>query len=112
MVVKRDGRREEFSRDKLEAGIGAAFSKRPISMQAIDEMLAKVADQISNEFDAEVPSNEIGLKVMNAIRDLDKVAYVRYSSIYRRFEEAGDFIEAVKQAETKRDTATQPLPGF
>jgi len=112
MVIKRDGRREEFSREKLQAGIGAAFSKRPISMQAIDEMLSRVADEIANEFDAEVPSSEIGRKVMNAIRDLDKVAYVRYASIYRRFEEAGDFIEAVKQAETKRDTATQPLPGF
>jgi transcriptional repressor NrdR len=112
MVIKRDGRREEFSREKLEAGIGAAFSKRPVSIQAIDEMLARVADEIANKFDAEVPTNEIGLKVMNAIRDLDKVAYVRYASIYRRFEEVEDFLEAVKRLETKRDTATQPLPGF
>mgnify|MGYP003795677061 CR=1 FL=1 len=112
MVIKRDGRREEFSRKKLEAGISAAFSKRPVSVQDIDEMLSRVADQISNDFDAEVPTNEIGLKVMNAIRDLDKVAYVRYASIYRRFEEVSDFLEAVKRLETKRDTATQPLPGF
>lgn len=112
MVVKRDDRREEFSREKLLSGISAAFSKRPVSLQDVEELAAKVADEISNEFDGEVPANEIGLKVMDRIRDMDKVAYVRYASIYRRFEEMADFLEAVKRLEAKRDTATQPLPGF
>jgi len=112
MVVKQDGRREEFSREKLQAGIDAAFSKRPVSVQDIEEMISRVSDEIGNENDTEVPTTAIGQKVMNAIRDLDKVAYVRYASIYRRFEEAEDFLEAVKQVETKRDTATFPLPGF
>lgn len=112
MVVKRDGRREEFSRDKLMEGVSAAFSKRPVSTQAVDEMLSKVVDDIANEFDSEVPTDEIGLKVMTGIRDLDKVAYVRYASIYRRFEEVEEFLEAIKRLEIKSDTATFPLPGF
>ncbi len=112
MVIKRDGRREEFSKEKLLSGIHAAFSKRPVSAEAVEEMVGKVTDAISNEFDAEVPSHEIGLRVMNQIRDMDKVAYVRYSSIYRRFEEVEDFVDAVKRLEAKRDTATFPLPGF
>jgi transcriptional repressor NrdR len=112
MVVKRDDRREEFSKEKLLAGITAAFSKRPVSMQAVEDLVSKVADEIANDFEGEVPANEIGLKVMNRIRDLDKVAYVRYASIYRRFDEAEDFLDAVKRLEVRRDTATQPLPGF
>jgi len=112
MVVKRDGRREEFSREKLMEGVSAAFSKRPVSTQAVDEMLSKVVDDIANEFDSEVPTDEIGLKVMTGIRDLDKVAYVRYASIYRRFEEVEEFLEAIKRLEIKSDTATFPLPGF
>tara|TARA_Y100001934_G_scaffold112849_1_gene138101 strand:- start:2054 stop:2392 length:339 start_codon:yes stop_codon:yes gene_type:complete len=112
MVIKRDGRREEFSRDKLIAGINASFSKRPVSTGEIEEMVSRVVEAIANKFDSEVPTNEIGLEVMSNIRDLDKVAYVRYASIYRRFEEAEDFLDTVKRLEVKRDTATFPLPGF
>ncbi len=112
MVVKRDGRREEFSREKLLEGVKAAFSKRPVSTQDVDEMITKVVDDIANEFDSEVPTDEIGRKVMPRIRDLDKVAYVRYASIYRRFEDVEEFLEAIKRLEIKSDTATFPLPGF
>lgn len=112
MVVKRDGRREEFSREKLLEGVKAAFAKRPVSTQDVDEMISKVVDDIANEFDAEVPTDEIGRKVMPRIRDLDKVAYVRYASIYRRFEDVEEFLEAIKRLEIKSDTATFPLPGF
>ena len=112
MVVKRDGRREEFSREKLLEGVKAAFSKRPVSTQDVDEMITKVVDDIANEFDSEVPTDEIGRKVMPRIRDLDKVAYVRYASIYRRLEDVEEFLEAIKRLEIKSDTATFPLPGF
>lgn len=112
MIIKRDGRREEFSKEKLLSGIKAAFAKRPVSSAAIEEMVDRVAGDLANDFDSEVPSSEIGSRVMNRIRDMDKVAYVRYASIYRRFEEAEDFLEALKRLEAKRDTATFPLPGF
>ena len=60
----------------------------------------------------EIPGREIGERVMQALREIDQVAYVRYASVYRRFEEADDFVEAVKKLETKHDTATYRLPGI
>lgn len=111
MVVKRDGRRESFSREKLVAGIEKAFQKRPVSNDLIHDLASKVLDQIAAEYDAEVPSTVIGEKVMGALREVDEVAYVRYASVYRRFQEATDFVQAVKKLEIKNDTATLRLPG-
>jgi transcriptional repressor NrdR len=112
MVVKRDGRREEFARDKLLSGISKACQKRPISQQAIEELTQHVYDTISKEYTEEVPGMAIGEVVMNGLREIDQVAYVRYASVYRRFEEAEDFVQAVKKLETKHDSATYRLPGF
>ena len=112
MVVKRDGRREEFSREKLLSGIAKACQKRPISQQTIEDVTQDVFDTVSQEFSEEVQGRDIGERVMNALREIDSVAYVRYASVYRRFEEAGDFVDAVKKLETKHDTATYRLPGI
>ena len=112
MVVKRDKRREEFSREKLFGGIAKACQKRPISHQTIENITQQVYDTITQEFHEEVPGREIGERVMAALREIDQVAYVRYASVYRRFEEADDFVEAVKRLETKHDTATYRLPGL
>jgi transcriptional repressor NrdR len=111
MVIKRDGRRETFSRDKLLQGIYKAFQKRPVSNEMIHDLVSKVVDQIAAEFDAEVPYTAIGERVMAALREVDEVAYVRYASVYRRFAEATDFVQAVKRLEIKNDTATLRLPG-
>ena len=112
MVVKRDGRREEFSREKLLAGIAKACQKRPISQQTIEDLAQRIHDSISDKFPEEVPGRVIGERMMEALREIDQVVYVRYASVYRRFEEAGDFVDAVKKLETKHDTATYRLPGF
>jgi len=112
MIVKRDGRREEFSRDKLLAGIAKACQKRPISQQTIEDLTQRVHDSVSDEYNEEVPGRAIGERLMEALREIDQVAYVRYASVYRRFEEAGDFVDAVKKLETKHDTTTYRLPGF
>tara|TARA_Y100000758_G_scaffold219005_1_gene157707 strand:- start:455 stop:940 length:486 start_codon:yes stop_codon:yes gene_type:complete len=112
MVVKRDGRREELSREKLLGGISKACQKRPISQQTIEDVTQRVLDTVSEEFPEEIPGREIGERVMQALREIDQVAYVRYASVYRRFEEADDFVEAVKKLETKHDTATYRLPGI
>jgi transcriptional repressor NrdR len=112
MVVKRDGRREEFARDKLLSGISKACQKRPISQQVIENLTQGIYDSISEEYSEEVPSMAIGEAVMNGLREIDQVAYVRYASVYRRFEEADDFVQAVKKLETKHDSATYRLPGF
>jgi transcriptional repressor NrdR len=111
MVIKRDGRREALSRDKLMMGIQKAFEKRPVNNEQMHDVGSRVMDQIAAEYDTEVPSTVIGEKVMGALREVDEVAYVRYASVYRRFQEATDFVQAVKKLEMKHDTATLRLPG-
>jgi len=103
MVIKRDGRREEFSRDKLLSGLRKACQKRPISPKVIEEVAEKIADELSDKYDREVPGMAVGERVMEALRELDKVAYVRFASVYRRFEEATEFVREVKKLEDKPD---------
>ena len=98
-VIKRDGRAEEFSREKLISGIKKACQKRPVPAKAIDDLIARIIDQIGENFDQEVPSLAIGERVMEGLRELDHVAYVRFASVYRRFQEASDFVQAVKKLE-------------
>lgn len=112
MVVKRDGRREEFSREKLLNGIRRACQKRPISEEALTGMVDRIIESLNNDFEGEVPSTEIGARVMEELRNVDLIAYVRFASVYRRFEEVTDFVHTVKKLERKSDTATIPLPGI
>lgn len=101
MVVKRDGRREEFSKDKLLSGLKKACQKRPISPKAIEDVLEKIVAAINEKYDSEVPGSFIGERVMTELRKLDDVAYVRFASVYRRFQEATDFVHEVKKLEDK-----------
>lgn len=112
VVVKRDGRREPFMKDKLRSGISRACDKRPLSPAAVEEVVERISAELHSEFDGEVPGTVIGERVMNELRVLDPVAYVRFASVYRRFEEATDFLQAVKKLEAPYDTATYRLPGF
>lgn len=113
VVVKRDGRREVFSREKLLGGLQKACEKRPISHELINDAAERITEELANAFDREVPVSAIGERVMDALRGLDKVAYVRYASVYRRFEEADEFVEVVTKLEQQRhDTATLRLPGI
>jgi len=112
MVLKSDGRHEEFSKEKLFSGIRKACQKRPVSPEAIEELVEKIAVDLGAEYDREVPSTAIGERVMAGLRGLDPVAYVRFSSVYRRFQEAGEFVDAVKKLEKKHDTLTARLPGI
>lgn len=112
MVLKHDGRTEEFSHEKLIAGLQKACQKRPVSQEAISELVERIIDDLSNTFQGEVPSKEIGARVMEGLRMLDAVAYVRYASVYRRFEEATDFVHEVKKLEKPHDTLTARLPGI
>jgi transcriptional repressor NrdR len=101
MVLKRDGRREEFSKEKLLSGIRKACQKRPISPRVIEELMDRIEETISNKFDREVPSEFIGKLVMDSLREIDEVAYVRFASVYRRFKEATDFVQEVKKLGVK-----------
>lgn len=99
MVLKRDGRREEFSRDKLLAGIKKACQKRPVSLEAMEELLDRVVRQVTDKYEHEIPADVIGRALMDELRKLDQVAYVRFASVYRRFQEATDFVQEVKKLE-------------
>ena len=112
MVLKRDDRREEFSKEKLMGGIQKACQKRPVSQDTIEDVVEAIIDDLSTRYDREVPCAEIGASVMRELRKLDPVAYVRYASVYRRFEEATDFVHEVKKLEKPYDTLTARLPGI
>jgi transcriptional repressor NrdR len=101
MVIKRDGRREEFSREKLASGLKKAFQKRPISPQVIEDLLESIVNEITDKYDREVPGSDIGERVMAGLREIDEVAFVRFASVYRRFQEATDFVQEVKKLEEK-----------
>ena len=101
MVLKRDGRHEEFSKEKLLSGIRKACQKRPISPKVMEDLVEKIMDQITSRFEREVPGEAIGKLVMEGLRTIDDVAYVRYASVYRRFQEATDFVHEVNKLEAK-----------
>lgn len=102
MVLKRDGRHEEFSREKLLAGIRKACQKRPISPKVIEDVVDRIVDEVTNRYEREVPGEVIGKLVMDGLRPVDEVAYVRFASVYRRFQEATDFVQEVKKLEAQQ----------
>ena len=96
-VVKRDNRREEFSKDKLLSGIKKACQKRPISPKVIEDLVERIVNGVTDKYEREVPGEVLGKMVMDALRETDEVAYVRFASVYRRFQEATDFVQEVKK---------------
>ena len=101
-VVKRDQRREEFSKDKLLSGIRKACQKRPVSPKVIEDLVERISETVNSKFEDEVPAEFIGKQVMDGLREIDEVAYVRFASVYRRFQEATDFVQEVKKLEAKQ----------
>jgi len=99
MVLKRDGRHEEFSRDKLLSGIRKACQKRPVTPKAMEDLVDHIVAAVTAKYENEVPGETIGTLVMHGLRELDEVAYVRFASVYRRFAEATDFVQEVKKLE-------------
>ena len=90
-VIKKDGRREKFSREKLSAGVERAFEKRPVAKEKITKMINEIEEQIMKRGKKEVPSSVIGELVMKKIKKLDNVAYIRFASVYRDFQDISDF---------------------
>lgn len=95
-VIKRDGRREDFDRRKMIAGIERACEKRPVGERDIEALADAVIAEIEAEFEREVPSTVIGRKVMERLERLDEVAYVRFASVYRRFRDVSQFLSEVE----------------
>ena len=108
-VAKRDGRSEPLSKQKLYAGMLKACEKRPVSAETLEKAADEIILEIGNEFHREVPSQVIGAKVMQRLHLVDEVAYVRYASVYRVFQDIGEFIEEIQELgrRTKR-SALQP----
>lgn len=96
MVVKRDNRREPFSRDKLMTGIIRSCDKRDISMEQITNFVAEIERDIRNRTEPEVPSEKLGEIVMERLKDFDEVAYIRFASVYRKFDDITNFIEELE----------------
>lgn len=94
-VIKRDKTREPFNEDKLAAGLTRALEKRPVSTEAIDQTMGKIKSELRATGEREVTSQFIGEIIMQALKKLDKVAYVRFASVYRSFEDVKEFGEEI-----------------
>jgi len=102
MVVKRDGSRESFDRHKLLSGVRKACEKRPIQLKALEGIVDEIEGKLQDSPDREISTEEVGRHVMTALRELDKVAYVRFASVYRRFEDVNEFVDELKDLLKKR----------
>jgi len=100
-IVKKDGRRENFDRQKLIRGISKACEKRAIPRQNIEKLVAAIEGDLRNSEQKEIPADEIGKLVMARLRELDKVAYIRFASVYREFTDISSFESELK--DLKRD---------
>lgn len=96
-IVKKDGRRTEFDPAKLRASMTLALRKRPVSAEALDEALARVESSLLHSGEREVSSTRVGEWVMRELRRLDKVAYIRFASVYRSFDDVSEFMNAVRE---------------
>ncbi|MEL7300250.1 MAG: transcriptional regulator NrdR [Pseudomonadota bacterium] len=96
-VIKTNGRREDFDRDKLERSIRIALQKRPIEPERIDQMISGLVRRLESLGETDIPSNTIGEIVMEALHRIDAVAYVRFASVYKNFQAADDFEEFIEE---------------
>ncbi len=96
MVIKKDGRREKFDRQKVLGGLLKACEKRPISMAKLSDLVNRVESKVSDSPDREISTTEIGESLMDALRDMDKIAYVRFASVYRDFQDEQAFFNELK----------------
>jgi transcriptional repressor NrdR len=101
LVIKKGGTREQFDRNKIFNGITRACEKRPVSSDSIDKTVSAIEMDLREYSDREIPSRVIGEMVMDKLRDLDEVAYVRFASVYRQFTDLNSFIKAIDQLKSK-----------
>ncbi|HAV43591.1 TPA: transcriptional regulator NrdR [bacterium] len=103
MVIKRDGRREPFDREKIVAGIIKACGKRPIGLGTIEEIVDDIERRLQNLPEREITSLKLGQMVMERLESLDEVAYIRFASVYRKFKGVDEFMEAIKDLVPKEE---------
>ena len=95
VVIKRDGRREEFSREKLVHAVRAACHKRPVDAEQITMLIEDVIDMLDAQYENEIPSGAIGYALMQRLRTVDQVAYVRFASVYKEFRDVAEFMQEI-----------------
>ena len=101
-LVKKDGSRVEFDREKLAGSMKIALRKRPVETEALDAAIARIEDRLRALGEREVPTSKVGDMVMRELAKLDKIAYIRFASVYRSFETPDDFREAVQEVKASR----------
>ena len=106
IVIKKDNNREQYDRSKIEAGILRACHKRPISVNEINKLVDEIETEIFNKEEKEIPSTVIGEIVMDKLKDLEAVAYVRFASVYREFKDINTFMDELKKV---LDTSENPV---
>lgn len=99
MVIKKDGRREPFSKEKILKGIQAACQKRPVSLAQLENVVERIASWVINRGENEVDAKLVGKKVMVELKQLDNVAYIRFASVYRTFKDVQEFVETLEEDE-------------
>jgi transcriptional repressor NrdR len=103
LVVKRDGRREPFSRDKIMIGLRKACEKRPVSMDNLEKVIERIERWVQEKGGREIVSSEVGERIMEELHELDEVAYVRFASVYRQFKDIDQFMRELKGLLDKRE---------
>ncbi len=101
VVIKRDGTRVPFSRDNVMRGIMAAFGKRPVAEDVKEHLVDQIEEELHREFDREVESRAVGERVMQKLKDLDEVAYIRFASEYRKFKSVDDLLVELAQLQNR-----------
>ncbi|MCB1209956.1 MAG: transcriptional repressor NrdR [Verrucomicrobiales bacterium] len=101
-VVKRNGAREPFNREKLMSGLTKACEKRPVRMEQLEQVVDEISNELEEEGYREIPASVIGAKMMRQLEAIDPVAYVRYASVYRQFEDVGEFIDEIQSLGQRR----------
>jgi transcriptional repressor NrdR len=107
-VIKKDGTRVPYDRDKLIGGLQKACYKRPVSAERIQEVADRIEEEIFRNYDKEVSAMFVGEQAMRFLRKVDNVAYIRFASVYREFTDAGDLLDEVRQAIAEPDATDQP----
>jgi transcriptional repressor NrdR len=95
-IIKKDNRREPFDRQKILQGLEKAFEKRPVSVESIEDFVTKVEKSLQAAGEKEIPSSVIGEQIMDGLKEMDEVAYVRFASVYRQFKDIKEFMQEIK----------------
>ena len=100
-IIKQNGSREPFDEEKLRGGLRRALEKRPVSLEAIEQQITQIMHRLRATGEREIPSRDVGEMVMVALKELDQVAFVRFASVYRSFQDLSEFRDAIERLEAE-----------